>query len=192
MVRVVSTIVNGGIEWLDSIERQVIKATLKVANHTALLGEKRVKSIMEKEAYDTGRLLRSVNSSVSLLRDYVHLSIGTNLEYAFYVEYGRKPGKFPNVDAIVRWVGRKMREKGINARVNVTFDQLKAMAAQKTQRNNPSSQAKIARQQLTAAYLVGRKIAKKGITQKLIFKRLEDGLLSYFSSLLANELQLIR
>lgn len=169
-------------------ERGVYRAMVK----TSMVGESRVKGAMEKEAYDTGRLLRSVTSQIKKLPDELRLTIGSNLEYALAVEEGRKPGKWPNLNALVKWTARKLRQKGVNARVNVTFDQLKQMAKKKNKGGGASTQAKVARQHLSFLYLVGRKIAKKGIREKLIFKRIEEGLLAYFRAEAMKELSSFR
>ncbi len=192
MVFIRSDIEQKSKAWLADVERQTEAAVYRAMVKTGLVGEARVKGIMQKEAYDTGRLLRSVAFSIIKGKDELRLILGSNLEYALYVEEGRKPGKWPSLNGLVKWVGRKMREKGINARVNVTFDQLKQMAKEKNKTGAASTQAKIARQQLAMLYLVGRKIATKGIRQKLIFKRIEDGLLAYFRAEVQRELNSIR
>ena len=186
MVKINSNIVQATDEWLKQIEEEVNDATFRAMTKTGLVGEARIKSIVEKEAYDTGRLLRSVNTTIETLPEEYRLTIGTNLEYAFYLEHGRKPGKWPNLDALTKWVGRKLRQQGINTKVNVSFDQLKQSAKSNGKKATKSQQA--ARAHLTAVYLIGRKIATKGIRGKYIFSRIEDGLLAYFRQELQNEL----
>lgn len=178
-------------KWLKDIDKQVRAAVRRAAVRTALLGERRIKGIVEKEAYDTGRGLRSVTSEVREAANEIRMLLGSNLDYMLDVEFGRKPGKWPNLDAIVKWCGRQMRRQGINARVNVSFEQLQAMAKQGSRGHKPAT-AVVARQQLTMVYLVGRKIATKGIKQKLIFKRIETALLTYFRQETAKELKSVR
>lgn len=189
-MKITSNINEVSAKYLKDLERQVEEAAMRAMQKTATVGEARVKDIMEKEAYDTGRLLRSVTSTIRKTASQLTLTIGTNLEYGLYVERGRKPGKWPNISALIPWVARKLKAKGINARVNVSFEQLKQQA--KTLRGSkPTAATKAARAHLSALYLIGRAIATKGIRQKLIFWRLQDGLLSYFRKNLSEELKAI-
>lgn len=190
MVRVRSNIGSEAEKWLKEQEVDLRGAVMLAMKRTQLTGEARIKGIIEKEAHDTGRFLRSITSNISTEADQIILAIGTNLEYAVAIEEGRKPGKWPNLNALVKWVGRKLREKGINARVNITFDQLKAMARSGNgKKKKKNSEAVIARQHLAMLYLVGRKIATKGIRQKLIFKRIEAGLQAYLADQIAKEIK---
>lgn len=87
----------------------------------------------------TGELVNSVQANVSI-NENTHQVVLTLEEYWKYIEYGRKPGKFPPPDKILSWVrskpilpvensgriptekqlsfliGRKISEKGIEAR----------------------------------------------------------------------------
>ncbi|QDT46166.1 hypothetical protein Pan258_01830 [Symmachiella dynata] len=189
MAKVTSNIVQNGDEWLKEIEQDVEDATYRAMTKTGLVGEARLKGIIEKEAYDTGRLLRSVNSIIQRLPNEIRLVIGTNLEYAFYLEHGRKPGKWPNLDALTKWVGRKLRQQGVGTRVNVSFDQLKSLARTNGKKATKAQEAY--RAHLSALYLIGRKIATKGIRGKFIFQRIEAGLLTYFRRELETELNRI-
>lgn len=161
-------------------------ATTRAMTQAGLVGEKRVKGIIEREAYDQGDFLRSVNFEIQQLPKSVKMILGSSVEHAFYVEHGRKPGKFPNLDAMVAWTGRKLREQGVNTRVTVSFDQLQLLANTAT-----GKQKKAYRQHLSFLYLVGRKIATKGIEEKLIFTRVESGLKRYFLNELRKELRAI-
>lgn len=189
MVKVKSNIDKVAGDWEKELKALVEGAVRRAMTKTGLVGESRAKGVLEREAFDTGRLLRSVNSIIDESGGELRLSIGTALEYAVAIEEGRKPGKFPNATAIVQWSGRQMRRRGMNARVNVTLDQLKQMA--RTNGKPATKQQKVYREQLAMAYLVGRKIATKGIRGKYIFKRLEDGLLAYFRKELEQELKKI-
>lgn len=190
MVKIQSNIEQVADEWLEDVEQQVEDATYRAMVKTGLVGEARVKSIVEKEAHDTGRLLRSINAEIKKSGVNMELVIGTNLEYAVYLEEGRKPGKWPNLDALTKWVGRKLREQGVATRVNIKFDQLKQLA--RTNGKKATKQQQAYRAHLSALYLIGRKIATKGIRGKYIFKRLEDGLLAYFRKELADELSHVK
>jgi hypothetical protein len=190
MVTIKSNISEKGDEFFNRIDKQMELAVTRAMTRTALLGEARVKSIMEKEAYDTGRLLRSVVSKIIKSPDLMRLVIGSNLSYAAAIEQGRKPGKWPNLDALTAWVGRKLRQNGVNAKVNVTFDQLKALA--RTGGKKATKQQQAYRKQLAVIYLVGRKISTKGIRQKLIFQRIQDGLLAWFRQEVQKEIKAIK
>lgn len=161
-------------------------ATTRAFVKTGLVGEKRAKGIAELEAYDTGAFLRSIGFEIEQLPKSVKMMLGSTLEYAFYLKKGRKPGKFPNLDAMVAWTGRKLREQGINTRVTVSFDQLQQLA-----KSSSGKQKQAYRQHLSFLYLVGRKIATKGIREKRIFGRIEDGLKRYFIEELTKELRAI-
>ena len=189
MVTIKSDIEQKGNAWLKQIEQQAELAVRRAMTRTAVVGEARVKGIMEKEAYDTGRLLRSVTSAIYADKDLLRLVIGSNLDYAINIEKGRKPGKWPNLDALTQWVGRKLRRQGINAMVNVSFDQLKQLA--KSGHKPATAQQKAYRLQLAAVFLIGRKIATKGIRQKLIFGRIQDGLLTFFRTEVQKEMKAI-
>lgn len=168
------------------LPQKVRIATTRALTTVGLLGEKRVKGIIEREAYDQGGLLRSVSFEIEQLPKSVKMTLGSSVEHAFYVEFGRKPGKWPNLDALVAWTGRKLREQGINTRVTVSFDQLKQLAE-----TSSGKQKQAYRQHLSFLYLVGRKIATKGIEQKLIFHRIQDGLKRVFRNELQKELSAI-
>lgn len=192
MVTIKSNIEQVAVQWAKDAEKKLAAAVHRALTKTGMVGEARIKGIIEKEAYDTGRFLRSVNSVIYVSPDNMRLVIGTDVAYAIYLEHGRKPGKWPNLDALVKWVGRRLREKGVNATVNVTFDQLKEMAKTRGKKGGSTAKAKVAREHLAALYLIGRKIATKGIREKLIFKRIEDGLLAYFRSQLQTEINALQ
>src|SRR5436305_974333 len=111
MVTIRSDIPEKGDEWLQGLQKQVEDIVYRALVKAALLGEQQVKGIIEKEAYDTGRLLRSVTSTILKSPYLMRLVLGTNLDYAIFVEQGRKPGKWPNLDALVSWCGRHMRRQ---------------------------------------------------------------------------------
>ncbi len=82
---------------------------------------------------DTGTLMDSIQFQVGTVTLTIQMA-----EYAQYVHDGRRPGKFPPVDAIRAWVERK----------GLTI----------TGSNRP-----LAEQQRSLTYLIGRKIANEGI-----------------------------
>lgn len=187
MVKVKSNFGDAGKKWTADIEKKVREAVIRAAQRTALVGEARVRGIIEREAYDTGELLRSVQSMIESLPNEIAVKVTSSAAHAIDVEYGRLPGKWPNLDALVAWTARKLKAQGINTRVNITFDALKAMARSNGKKATKQQQAY--RAHLAFIFLVGRKIATKGIRQKLIFKRVEDGLKEFFRREIVKELK---
>lgn len=185
-----STIPQAADAFVARLKKQVTDAAVRSMHKTGIHGEARAKQIIAQEAYDTGEGLRSVTHEVAVLPEQVKLALFAAAEHMYFVEHGRSPGKWPNLDALTKWVGRKLQEQGIPTRVNITFDQLKALT--KTGRKKATAQQKAYRQHLTALYLIGRKIATKGIKEKLIFERLQDELLAYFREDFLKELRAIR
>ncbi len=186
MVTIRSNIPEMAEKWAQVTRQAILDAVYRAMVRTALEGESRLKSIIEKEAYDTGRFLRSVNSKIYVSPQELRLIIGSALGYAINIEEGRKPGKWPNISELIKWVGRKLRRQGINTRVNVTLDQLKALA--KTGGKAPTEAQKAYRMHLSALFLIGRKIATKGVKEKLFFARMQQQILAFFHAEVQNEL----
>jgi hypothetical protein len=189
-MRITSNVPQKAEGYLKQLLKQVDEAAYRSLSKTGIETEAKAKGIIEKEAYDTGELLRSVTSVIYRSPNLLRLVTLATSPHAIFVELGRKPGKFPNLDALTKWVGRKMREQGINTRVNVTYDQLKEMA--RSGGKKATTAQKAYRQQLAMIYLVGRKIATRGIREKLIFRRLQQEMLEFFRMDLLKELQSIR
>jgi hypothetical protein len=177
-MKVKSTIPQVSQAYFRKLEQQMTASVVRVTHKTGIRGEARAKALIQAEAYDTGSGLRSVTHEVLVSPDKVRLAIFAAAPHMLFVEEGRKPGKWPNLDALTKWVGRKLREQGINTRVNVSFNQLKEMA--KSHGKPATAQQKAYRQHLAMLYVVGRAISTRGIKRKLIFKRLEGELLSFF------------
>lgn len=186
MAKITSNARQVGKQLRTGVEKRVVDGTRRAMTKTALVGESRIKGIVQREAFDTGMLLRSINSVIDQLPNEMKMTIGTNLEYAYFIEFGRKPGKFPNLDALVGWTARKLKAQGINTRVNVSFSQLQDLA--RTGGKRATKQQQAYRAHLSAIYLIGRKIATKGIEQKLIFTRVQNGLLRFFRNELIKQL----
>lgn len=66
--------------------------------------EEAIRYELESDSYDTGDLVDSVNSK--LVRTGL-VEVGSNKEYALAREHWRRPGKYPNFDALVGWAARK-------------------------------------------------------------------------------------
>ncbi len=65
------------------------------------------RNLINEGKVDTANLLKSGNIN----RSYLHKQIIYTAPYAEAVEYGRSPGTMPPVDALVKWVERKL---GVN------------------------------------------------------------------------------
>lgn len=93
--------------WVDNIDKVIAEVEKK--SGTALLKvwmylEQQIKKQVEKDSYDTGQLARSINTQKISDEKVV---VWTNLEYALIREYGRRPWKFPPLQALVGWTARK-------------------------------------------------------------------------------------
>lgn len=87
----------------------------------------------------SGDLAKSIKGNVKVNGKWVEISVSME-DYWKYVEYGRKPGKFPPIDAIKMWIDVKpILPRAINGKLP-TKPQL--------------------------AFLIARKIAQKGIKPK--------------------------
>lgn len=180
MATVTSNIEQVGHAAMDKLEDRVKSAARRALATTGIHGEGLAKAIFESEAKDTGRALNSITSEVIDVSEVLlKVVVGSNLAYVWFIEHGRKPGRFPNLDALVGWTARKLKDAGIGATVNVSFNELKELARVMPGQKATASQ-KAARIHLGLIFMVGRKIATKGIREKLIFKRIEEELNTFF------------
>lgn len=85
---------------IADVEKKSGNALLKVWMYL----EQKIKQEIQKDSYDTGQLARSINTQKVNDEKVV---VGTNLEYALVREYGRKPWRFPPLQALVGWSARK-------------------------------------------------------------------------------------
>lgn len=99
------------------------------------------KRLVENDSVATRKLLQSVRFKVRIVGEIYHFEIRME-DYWKYVEDGRKAGKMPPVDSIVRWI----TQKGINV-------------GPLGKKNKPSRDKK----RRNLAFLIARKIQKKGI-----------------------------
>ena len=73
----------------------------------------------------TGNLIKSIDSELRLEQDTMIFELSAE-DYLVYVDQGRKPGKYPNINAISKWatikgipqsavfpIARKIKEEGI-------------------------------------------------------------------------------
>ena len=99
----------------------------------------------------TGGLIESIAYNVINKDNIWILEVGTNKKYLQYIEEGRKPGSFPNYQAIRNWIVKK-REK------HATFMPLDINQKSKKKANNETLEKLIDKQ----AWMVAASIKKKG------------------------------
>ena len=91
------------VEGVDKFIKQLHIDTNKALLYCGEYLQGKIREQLSVDSYDTGALARSV--TYRQVEDGV-VEVGTNLEYAPIREYGRKPGRFPNLDALVGWSAR--------------------------------------------------------------------------------------
>ena len=82
-------------------------------------------NLMKHGKKATGNLIKSIDSELRLEESSLSFSISAE-DYLEYVDRGRKPGKYPNINAISKWaklkgisqsavfpIARKIKEEGI-------------------------------------------------------------------------------
>lgn len=104
-------------------------------------------SLLDKVS--SGDLLNTMRFKVKANKKILAIEISLN-EYWYYLEYGRKPGKFPPMDAMIRFI----EEKPI-------FPEAYTL---------PSGR-EVVPSTMTLAFLIGRKIARDGIEGGHYFER---------------------
>ncbi|HEV7282299.1 MAG TPA: hypothetical protein VGN57_19005 [Pirellulaceae bacterium] len=189
-MRIKSNIPQVAEAYFKKLEKDAQQAAVRAMRSTMIHGEGKAKRIIAAEAYDTGEGLRSVTHDITVRDSRVTGHLFAAAPHMWWVEHGRKPGSFPNLDAMTKWVGRKLKERGVNTRVNLTYEQLKALAT--TGGKKATAQQKAYREHLSALYLIGRSIATRGTKEKRIFARLEAELLSFYRAEVMAELKKLR
>lgn len=84
---------------LKDIEKQSDKALLYCGEYLA----SKLQEEISRDSYDTGALARSI----TYMKTKDGVIVGSNLQYALVRENGRRPWKFPPLDALVGWTARK-------------------------------------------------------------------------------------
>lgn len=89
---------------LDKLASMVIKDSGEALMKCWEYLEWKIRDEIKIDSYDTSKLADSINTKkVSDTK----VIVGTNLKYALVREYGRKPWKFPPLQALVWWTARK-------------------------------------------------------------------------------------
>lgn len=91
------------VEGVDKFIQKVKKDYNHALLYCAEYLQGKIREEIQVDSYDTGALARSV--TYRQVSDGV-VEVGSALEYAPVREYGRKPGTFPNLDALVGWAAR--------------------------------------------------------------------------------------
>lgn len=89
---------------LDKLASLVAKDSGTALKKCWMYLEWKLKEQMYTDSFDTGHLAESITTQQVSETKVV---VGTNLEYALVREYGRRPWKFPPLDALVWWTARK-------------------------------------------------------------------------------------
>lgn len=129
---------------LKKVSKDLINKSDKALLQAGLYLEGKLREGVKEDSYDRGEFARSINTR--LTRPGV-VAIGSNLIYAVTREYGRKPGTFPNFDAIAWWT----RRKGMT--------------------NSGSSYDGMSSEDRSIVYLVARKIKLQGTPAQYTFKK---------------------
>lgn len=154
------------VEGVDKFIKQVKMDANKALLYCGEYLQGKLREQLSIDSYDTGALARSV--TYRLVEDGV-VEVGTNLEYAAIREYGRKPGRFPNLDALVGWSAR--------------HGMITGGATQKYDELHYKDKGVI--------FLVARAIARRGIQGKHTFENVyeqeKDNVVKLFNDLMAKQ-----
>lgn len=105
-----------------------------------LIKKELLKNILLYDKIASGKLYNSID--VQTIEDKLGIYLKVkSLHYLKYVNYGRKPGKFPPISSIKRWVEIKKIDKKFKQNVNNT------------------------------AYIIAKSIAKKGVKPTYIIEK---------------------
>lgn len=163
---------------IEDYKKEFAKDFAQRLEKTMIRASARIERFLKKEARihnfptdrpagisNTGTFANSIFSNVNKIGAIAYqIETGAGVEYAEFIEFGRAPGKFPNLDAISSWVGKKFGFGNVQS----SFDTVKAKAEGGDRK---------AREHLQVVYLVGRKIADKGIKGRFFFMRNETRVL---------------
>jgi len=89
------------------IEKEISRAHRESAS---ILARRMKSEIRDAGAVATGNLINSVRSRFERTGARAVFDVGSPLPYAYYVEFGRQPGRMPPTDAILKW----MEVKGLD------------------------------------------------------------------------------
>lgn len=135
------------------------------------------RELFQNNTNASGALTNSFRSKVII--DHDRYEVWIELEdYWKYIEYGRKPGKFPPLNKIKEWIRVKPVHPHTMTLTRVWYTNGRKRGEPKTIRNERKYQALPTTDQL--AYLIGRKIAEKGTDPQPFFNKAKEDAYNYF------------
>lgn len=135
------------------------------------------RELLQNNTNASGALTNSFRSKVII--DHDRYEVWIELEdYWKYIEYGRKPGKFPPLNKIKEWIRVKPVHPHTMTLTRVWYTNGRRRGEPKTIRNERKYQALPTTDQL--AYLIGRKIAEKGTDPQPFFNKAKEDAYNYF------------
>lgn len=134
------------------------------------------KNLQEEDKIATGNLIQSIKFPVKVFGTKYVATLSMD-DYWKFVEEGRKPGSFPPVDKILQWT----IEKGLT--LNPLSNRRKKLIRGLKHKKLKKAVKQISKEKLrkSLAFLIGRKIATKGIepthfVKKVMTQELIDNL----------------
>lgn len=141
-------------ETLDRYQR-ALPAALTAAGMVVVTRVQRLFVVFKPAGWATGHTARSVTVSPPYYDGaYMRVKVGPTTAYAWWVEFGRKPGKWPPRENILAWV----KEKHIAGTYAIVGTRRGGYPRYK----RSGSKAQRQREDEQAAYLIARKIGEKG------------------------------
>jgi len=102
--------VTRGAKMRENLERyqRALPAALTAAGMVVVTRVQRIFVLFKPSGWATGHTVRSVTVSPPYYDGtYMRVKVGPTTAYAWYTEFGRKPGKRPPIQAIIDWVKEK-------------------------------------------------------------------------------------
>lgn len=155
------------IQRLDNVPKEIKSANKIALGATALFIRGQIE---ERWKVDTGFSRSRIDSEIDTGIDGTDLNVGfitKEVDYAWYVENGRRPGKFPPLDVITGWLGGK---KALQQSMITRFFPNKAVPLIQRQ----SVYNKLTPQQKGLVFIIGRGMAKNGTKGAFAFRNVRE------------------
>lgn len=180
------------VTGIDELIQRIddIPAKIKKSNRTALTatGLFLKGQVEERWAVDTGFSRDRIEFEIDEGKSVTDLNVGfldRQVDYAYFVENGRKPGAFPPLQSIVEWLGGK---KSLQKEMIASFypDKKTVPLIQRQSKYDA-----LTSHQKGMVFIIGRSVAKNGTKGVGAFKEVRAKKLSeaervYFDKLLSN------
>lgn len=135
--------------------RRALPIALTKAGMVIVLRAHRIMVMFRPVGWATGHTARSLTVSPPVLDSgWLRVKIGPTTKYAFWVHFGRPPGRMPPVENILHWV----REKHIAGSYRVVGPYAGGYPRYKRSGGRRRQQA----EDLSAAWAIAKSIARKG------------------------------